>query len=149
MERVGGCLCRKVRFECFNEPAFQFVCHCEDCRKQHSSIFGSYVSYAEDDFSLLQKNADSLVGYQTIGNSGKTKQRYFCGSCGSFIYFTIPQLPGICTIGVGLFDSPEFFRPNMQLYCKDKVDNRDLDLVVDSFETYPEEVSNLVHSEKN
>ena len=77
MERSGGCLCGEVRFQCNNEPMFQFVCHCEDCRKQHSSIFGSYVSYGASDFKFTSGNEDKLSKNHSVGDSGEKKKRYF------------------------------------------------------------------------
>ncbi len=145
MDKSGGCLCGKVRFQCSNEPLFQFICHCKDCRKQHAGIFGSYVSYGASDFSFTSDSKEMLSENHSVGDSGETKKRYFCANCGSFIYFKIPQIADALSLGVGLFDDPSFFTPNMQFYCKDKLANPELDLAVASFDTYPDEVKSLVH----
>jgi hypothetical protein len=38
----GGCFCRKIRFEIQPQFGRSSHCHCEDCRKTHSSAFVSW-----------------------------------------------------------------------------------------------------------
>ncbi|KAJ7931673.1 Mss4-like protein [Mycena leptocephala] len=39
VQRLGSCLCRKIRFTVVGEPFSYAVCHCSNCKKFAGSAF--------------------------------------------------------------------------------------------------------------
>ncbi|WP_261844320.1 GFA family protein [Aliamphritea ceti] len=78
---TGSCLCGAVKYS-LNGPMGEIVhCHCETCRKTHSSAFSSVAAVADTDFNL-QVAVNQLGCFE----SSPGKRRYFCQACGSHLY---------------------------------------------------------------
>ena len=81
MSVTGGCLCGAVTYR-INGPIGEVVhCHCQTCRKAHSSAFSSVAAVADQDFQL-QDDVGKLSGFE----SSPGKLRWFCSGCGSQLY---------------------------------------------------------------
>ena len=78
---TGGCLCGAVKYHLTGPLGDIVHCHCETCRKTHSSAFSSVAAVADTDFQLLE-GAGKLSHFE----SSPGKLRWFCQSCGSHIY---------------------------------------------------------------
>ncbi|WP_271274594.1 GFA family protein [Aliamphritea hakodatensis] len=78
---TGSCLCGAVSYHLTGPVGDIVHCHCETCRKTHSSAFSSVAAVADGDFHL-QAVAGQLSHYE----SSPGKQRWFCQACGSHIY---------------------------------------------------------------
>ena len=137
MKRTGGCLCGSVRFEVHGEPASQFLCHCDDCKRQTGSPFSVCVCYDSDKFKLLKD--DNLIGHDMVGDSGKGLSRKFCGKCGAPILTKADMAPDATFIKMGAFDDPSWIRPTLELYTKDRVQCGVSALDMESHETMPSE----------
>ena len=51
---TGGCLCGAVKYRLTGPLGDIVHCHCETCRKTHSSAFSSVAAVADTDFQLLE-----------------------------------------------------------------------------------------------
>ena len=49
----GGCLCGKSRFEAYNEPDANIVCHCRYCQLRTGSPFGNILYFKKQDYNDL------------------------------------------------------------------------------------------------
>lgn len=78
---TGGCLCGAVKYRLTGPLGDIVHCHCETCRKTHSSAFSSVAAVADTDFQLLE-GAGKLSRFE----SSPGKLRWFCQNCGSHIY---------------------------------------------------------------
>ncbi|MGE0525767.1 MAG: GFA family protein [Bdellovibrionales bacterium] len=78
----GRCFCGQVRFSV--RPPIQTCthCHCESCRRAHSSAFVTWSSYRKDQLKILEGSA-----HLTQFESSRNVYRRFCKWCGSHLFF--------------------------------------------------------------
>jgi len=99
MTRVsGGCACGAVRYELTEEPIFQLICHCTDCRKASGSAFAEVLIVAADRLSML---GNEPKVYSVKAESGRTMNRGFCEKCGSPIMIRRAETPQLAFIQAG------------------------------------------------
>ena len=110
----GSCLCQAVKYEVNNAELFPISnCHCENCRKSHSSAFGSYVAFKSADFKWLE--GEDLV---THFESSPLTYRCFCSVCGSpLAAFDDKE---IRCITLGSTDGDAGLRPEFHIYTSSK-----------------------------
>ncbi len=62
-------------------------CHCNDCRKQSSSAFGTSAYWASDGMFPLPPDLEArLASFTRLADSGNTMHCYFCPRCGVRIF---------------------------------------------------------------
>ena len=117
--RSGGCLCGAVRFEAREVPEAFGACHCEMCRRwTGSSLLGVTVP----ERSITWQGAQRVVRRQT----SSWAERAWCGDCGSGLYFRVTQegpYAGDLELPIGLFDDPNGFRFDSEIYIDHKPDS--------------------------
>ncbi|MCX4028424.1 GFA family protein [Endozoicomonas sp. SM1973] len=84
----GECLCGTVMYQVNTAISAIECCHCQTCRKAHSSAFAIGVTIDASSFQLVH-GEDSLQAFE----SSNGKFRVFCKHCGSHIYAYRPQQP--------------------------------------------------------
>lgn len=109
---TGGCACGTIRFEIEGEPFFQNHCQCLDCQKKSGTGHGSYLTFPRQ--SVKQTGKATLWNMQ--GDSGNTKTRAFCPTCGSPVYMTFSAMPDIFTVHATSLDEPGRFNPQVVTY---------------------------------
>ena len=117
MTTAGKCLCGQITVsvpkEAISPHANTGICHCKNCCQSSGSL-GSISAIIPE--SNVQIEGQPKVYQDTNTDSGKAVQRFFCGNCGSPIYSTSPNMPGIRVVRLPLFDSIP--KPAMELFCK-------------------------------
>ncbi len=79
MEKIRGrCLCRSVQYELTLPIDSAAHCHCESCRRAHSSAFVSWGRVSTDKFRILRGD-----GFLAQYESSPGAVRMFCRNCGS------------------------------------------------------------------
>ncbi|MEO6388248.1 MAG: GFA family protein [Croceibacterium sp.] len=113
---TGGCRCGAVRYEAQVEgPDRHGLCHCEDCRRSAGAPAVAWLAVPKDSFSITQ-------GEATRWNGKGSAERYFCGRCGTGLYyFNDVVLPGIADIQSATLDDPEAFAPSAQIQCAERL----------------------------
>lgn len=112
----GGCLCGKVRYGFEGEPAAAMVCHCTHCQKQSGSAFSTIIGVPE---SALEVDG-APTSYADSGESGKSVERIFCGTCGSPLISKVEIAPGLAWIKAGTLDDTGLFDPAMHIWTRSK-----------------------------
>ena len=112
----GGCLCGKVRYGFDGEPAAAMVCHCTHCQKQSGSAFSTIIGVPE---SALEVRG-TPTSYADSGESGKSVERIFCGTCGSPLISKVEVAPGMAWIKAGTLDDTGLFDPAMHIWTRSK-----------------------------
>jgi hypothetical protein len=130
---TGGCLCGAVRYEISGEPVMQAICHCSHCQRQAGSAFSTIVGVPEDKVTITAGSPKSYIDH---GESGKTVERQFCGTCGSPLFSLVEVAPGLTFVKSGTLDDPSFFKPAVQVWARSKQDWVDLG-AVPAFATNP------------
>ncbi len=112
----GRCLCGNIRYVLDTAPRMTFACHCRDCQRQTGSAF----SY----FTLMKREKFHLTGtprsHSTIGESGRSVTRHFCGDCGSPVFSELEKAPGIVVIPVGTLEGDPGLVPSRHSWVRHK-----------------------------
>jgi len=97
----GGCLCGKVRFEIWGEPAGVGYCHCRMCQLALGAPLNAWVAYEKRFVSFL---GDAPKIYK----SSPIAERAFCGNCGTSLYTDIKafEAAGYYSIRLATLDNP-------------------------------------------
>ena len=114
---TGGCRCGAVRYRAeVDDPTRHGLCHCEDCRRSSGAPAVAWLAVPKDSFSLTRGEAT-----RWDGNGGA--ERYFCGSCGTGLYyFNEAVLPGIADLQSATLDEPGALAPSVQIQCAERLD---------------------------
>ncbi|CAG9986936.1 unnamed protein product [Clonostachys byssicola] len=84
----AACQCGAVRFTTpLPSPLALYVCHCDDCRRQASSAFGSSAIFPR--FNL--PDSELLSCYRRPTSTGQTLYCYFCRNCGTRMLHSVPN----------------------------------------------------------
>lgn len=110
---TGGCACGAIRYEVTEEPIFQLICHCTDCRKASGSAFAEVLLVATDRLSMLGREPKF---HSVKADSGRTISRGFCDTCGSPIMAQRQDAPQLAFIQAGSLDDPMVFKPAVEVY---------------------------------
>ena len=110
----GGCACGAVRYELADEPIFQLICHCPDCRRACGSEFAKVLFVAADRLSMPGRE---LRFFPVRASSGRTMNRGFCENCGSLVMINRPEVPQIEFLLAGSLDDPSLFKPAAEVFA--------------------------------
>jgi hypothetical protein len=78
---TGGCLCGAIHYEIARRPIAVYTCHCTDCQRITSSGFSVGMVVIADSVHLSGETRT----VESISDSGRTKRRLICPSCGIWI----------------------------------------------------------------
>ncbi|CRK12364.1 hypothetical protein HYQ45_009412 [Verticillium longisporum] len=82
------CQCGSVSFKTpLPKPLALYICHCESCRRQTSSAFGTSAIFPR--FTLPETELLNVYARPTA--SGHTMYCYFCRTCGTRLLHTTPS----------------------------------------------------------
>jgi adenylate cyclase len=111
----GGCLCRSVRFETWDEPMLVAYCHCRFCQLATGAPLNAAAVY--------KKTAVRFYGEPKIHKSSLIAERAFCGNCGTSLYTThyAPDEGDYYAIRLATMDKLEDFPPTMHYGVESQV----------------------------
>lgn len=110
--RVAACTCGQLEATVSGEPFRVSVCHCLACQRRTGSVFGAQARFAEEQVATQ----GNVTEYVRIGDEGSHGRFRFCPKCGSTVYYTIDEWPGVVAIPVGAFADPAFPEPTVSVY---------------------------------
>ncbi|MXO70572.1 GFA family protein [Altererythrobacter buctensis] len=129
---AGGCRCGAVRYAIAGEAERHGLCHCRDCQMASGAPMVAWLAVGTDQFRVTQGEASCFTG-----ESGS--QRYFCGQCGTPLYFVNEtMLPGIVDVQSVTLDHPDATRPTMHIQVAERRAWMDGAEKLPSFERWPE-----------
>jgi class 3 adenylate cyclase len=105
---TGGCLCRGVRFETWDEPILVGYCHCKFCQLATGAPLNAFVVY--------KKTAVRFLGDEPkIYKSSLIAVRGFCGNCGTALFTThyAPDEADYFSMRLATMDNPADFPPTV------------------------------------
>lgn len=109
MSIAGGCQCGEVRYELSEAPDRVSVCHCRDCQKSSGAPLVAWAMMPAGRFRLTK-------GTPKVVNSSGDAFRYFCGTCGTGLYYiNETYLPGLIDVQSVTLDDPGAFPPGAQV----------------------------------
>ncbi|KAF4550033.1 Hypothetical protein D9617_19g103380 [Elsinoe fawcettii] len=126
-EATATCFCGDVQYAFpLDKVTDIFICHCTDCHKLHSSMFGCNFILPSLHLNLL-RGQDVLKTYATKVSIGtkNTMTNHFCGTCGTLMWRSGTGFPGMAIPRVGTVDDFNLMegrlRPRVEQFIKDRV----------------------------
>ena len=96
----GGCHCGAVRYQMPEDVAYHALCHCTDCRKASGAPAVSWALAATDRITI--------TGSTNTYASSENGRRYFCGACGTSLFYTNDAIfPGMTDVQSATLDDPD------------------------------------------
>lgn len=113
---TGGCRCGAVRYQADVESVDRHaLCHCADCRASSGAPAMAWLAVPKESFAVTQ-------GEATRWNGNGGAERYFCGTCGTGLYYLNDiVLPGIADIQSATLDDARAYAPGVQIQCADRL----------------------------
>jgi hypothetical protein len=116
LPQTGGCQCGKIRYEITEAPQLVYTCHCKDCQRLTSTAFSMAIIVTDKGFRLAKGEPRSL---QSSADSGRTKTRWVCPDCGSWI-FSGPGPDDRRWVQSGTLDDTSWLRPTIHVWTRSK-----------------------------
>jgi hypothetical protein len=133
-EITGGCLCGAIRYEIDGEPFRIANCHCDDCRKATGSAYATNLFFKEEQIKILQGTPKK---FEHLADSHNTMIKEFCSDCGSQVFGSGANRPGVKNIKVGSIDDARFVKPQVNLYTAHALSCSYIDDEIDNFQGMP------------
>ena len=128
---TGQCHCGQVGYEVVGEPVHSALCHCTDCRRCAGAPAVGWTAFKSDQFSLSR-------GEPALYRSSEHAERYFCGACGTGIYYINEAvLPGLVDIQTATLDDPDAYPPQVHIQMADAIGWEAGADTLPKFERYP------------
>jgi len=109
---TGGCACGAIRYSITGTPVFANDCQCLDCQKESGTGHGSHLTFARDGVTV----SGEVSFWAMTADSGNTKTRAFCPTCGAPVYMTFAAMPDLFTVRAASLDDPSRYRPQVVTY---------------------------------
>ena len=110
---TGQCHCGKNHLQVTDNPEFQFVCYCRQCRVLNSGGHLCGMMFDESIFTAPEET----IEYSYSGGSGKPIKLHFCPNCGTHLYAIPTQYPGKVIIRANVLDGGDF-EPQQPLFSE-------------------------------
>lgn len=131
---TGGCLCGAIRYEIDGEPFRIANCHCDDCRKATGSAYATNLFFKEEQIKILQGTPKK---FEHLADSHNTMIKEFCSDCGSQVFGSGANRPGVKNVKVGSIDDARFVKPQVNLYTAHALSCSYIDDEIDNFQGMP------------
>ena len=127
----GGCRCGAIRYAIDGEALHHALCHCRDCQMGSGAPMVAWSAYHSADFHVTQ-------GEPVMFNGEGASLRYFCGTCGTPLYFVNQEnLPGLVDVHSVTLDDPDAAAPQVHIQMADRRQWMDGLADLPQFERYP------------
>ena len=111
--RSAVCACGTATITVEGPPAFQGICHCDNCKRRTGSGFG-VSTYFPVSKVLGRSGEMRLYAFDHAAQSHR-QERHFCARCGTTLYWTISTMPELIGIAGGCFAGAMFADPGQSL----------------------------------
>ena len=110
----GSCECKSVRYQLIGKPLTCYTCHCTDCQTSSGSAFSMSMIVKLDDLEIVEgEPAVNILDY------GETEvRRHHCPKCGTGLWYSADEYPGIAALKPGTFDDTAWFTPIAHLWVR-------------------------------
>jgi hypothetical protein len=89
------------------------MCHCLDCQKRSGSVFAAQARWPSDQVEVSGRFDE----WTRVSDDGtETRLFHFCPECGSTVFYTGSEQPGLVAVPIGAFADPSFPPPRISVY---------------------------------
>src|SRR5579872_5286921 len=107
----GGCLCGQVRYEVDAPFVSAAYCHCTRCQRRTGTAASASARVAPGAFRIVS-GADLVRTFEPPDGWAKA----FCSACGSALWSTHPDEPGLLGVRLGTVDGDPGIRPQYRQF---------------------------------
>jgi len=112
----GHCNCGAITFRLTADPEGASACHCSQCRRQSGHIWAS---------AFVPATAIEITGEPCWYEASPIARRGFCGTCGSFLFWTAHDEDTV-SFALGALDAPTGLALEKHIFVADKGDYYDI-----------------------
>jgi hypothetical protein len=105
---VGGCQCRRLRYQITQPPLMIYNCHCTNCQTIGGGAFSTPVTVFEAAFAFTQGEPRT---FEWTSDAGNRRFGWFCGDCGSRIAHGQVPAAGVLSVRGGTLDDTSWVEP--------------------------------------
>src|SRR5262245_75511 len=116
MTRQAQCQCGALSLTAEAEPDAIVMCSCMACQRRSGSPFGEGAYFHRSKLSFSGEARE----YVRIADSGNPFHTYFCGACGTSLYFYSARDPDRVGVAVGCFADRLFPAPHRSVFDEHK-----------------------------
>lgn len=95
------------------EPVRVSICHCLACQRRTGSSYGYQARFPQDRVTV---SGEARGFMRQSDEDGAARTFRFCPRCGSTVYYTNEEMPGVVAIAVGAFADPDFPAPAVSVW---------------------------------
>ncbi len=110
---TGGCACGAIRYAVAGEPFVMLDCQCRQCQRESGTGHASHLTF---DGSAQVEVEGEAAHWDMVGDTGVSKRRYFCPTCGSPVYMRFPDMPDLFVVRAASLDDPARYQPQMTVW---------------------------------
>lgn len=99
MRRTAVCRCGACAIDTQGEPIANLVCHCKSCKRRTGAPCGWTATFREN--QVLDRRGEFKI-YHSNGGVGRVVNS-FCAVCGTTLFFTPIDHPGVVGCAGGCF----------------------------------------------
>jgi len=110
--KKGGCHCGLVSYEYEGNPLSCYACHCTDCQ----SASGTACTLTTVVFEAEVKLISGELSVNSYTRNDKEGHRHHCKNCGTTLWRSATDMPGIISISSGTFSDNSWVKPSAHLW---------------------------------
>jgi len=110
--REAACCCGRLRVAADSDPVRISMCHCQACQRRTGSAFGMQARFPEERVRIEGRH----TAYDRPSDFGEARTFHFCPDCGSTVFFTSADRPGLIAVAIGAVADRDFPQPTVSVY---------------------------------
>jgi hypothetical protein len=113
---MGGCYCRRVRYEIRLQPLTLVACHCTICQTRTGSAFSMSMPVMREGFVVTE---GATITRDLPGGSGNLLTQHFCDYCLVRTHTEPHANRAVVYVRPGTLDDRSWLKPVAQLWTND------------------------------
>src|SRR6516225_10010284 len=110
--RYAACSCGQLRVTTEGDPVRISMCHCLACQRRTGSAFGMQARWPKDRVEITGRHTE----YVRISDAGNERTFRVCPDCGTTVFWTNEDSPGLIAVAIGTFADSSFPQPTVSVY---------------------------------
>ena len=112
MQITGQCHCGAISFKATVDPTKVLVCHCADCQRFSGGPFRAVLPTPVEQVAI----SGAAKHYVKVAESGNRRAQAFCAECGTQLYATEADVPGVLNLRLGCVNERAELAPKSQIW---------------------------------
>jgi hypothetical protein len=115
--REARCACGSLRLTAEGDPIGGGVCSCLACQRRTGSVISVNAAFPE---ARVRISGASRSFRRMGAESGMALTFHFCPTCGTSLWWDLPDVPGVIAVAAGCFADRDFPQPRGAIYFENR-----------------------------